>query len=441
MRTIRNFIFKTDFLLEHATAEGSETLENYQKVGGYEALKKALKMDDQAIRDEVKESGLRGRGGAGFPTGVKWGFVPLDLDKPKYLIINADESEPGTYKDRVIMELVPHMLVEGSIISARAIRSNVVYIYIRGEYFFQEESLQKAIDEAYEAGLLGKNILGSGYDCDMYIHKGAGAYICGEETALIESLEGKRGFPRLKPPFPAVVGAFGCPTIVNNVETIANVPHIINRGADWYKSIGTEKSTGTRLFGVSGHVNRPGIYELPLGYPLTDLLEKDCGGIRNGNALKAVIPGGSSVPILTAEEVNAGVNLDFESCAAAGTMLGSAGVIVLDETTCIVETAENVAHFYAHESCGQCTPCREGCWWMQGILHRIHEGKGKIEDLDLLQDICDNMMFRTICPLGDAAAMPIGSYIQKFREEFEYNILKGESPVKKDPSIKVPQHV
>lgn len=441
MRNIRNFIFKQEFLLEHATKEGSETLKSYEQNGGYKALRKALEMDDESIREEVKASGLRGRGGAGFPTGVKWGFVPQDIDKPKYLIINADESEPGTFKDRVILELLPHMMIEGSIIGARAIKSNTVYIYIRGEFFFQLESMQKAIDEAYEAGYLGKNILGSGFDCDMYIHKGAGAYICGEETALIESLEGKRGFPRLKPPFPAVVGAFGCPTIVNNVETIANVPHIINKGADWYAGIGTEKSSGTRIFGVSGHVNRPGIYELPMGYPLKDFIEKDCGGVRNGNKLKAVIPGGSSVPILTAAEVNAGIELDFESCAAAGTMLGSAGVIVLDETVCIVETAENVAHFYAHESCGQCTPCREGCWWMQGILHRIKEGNGRIEDLDLLLDICDNMAFKTICPLGDAAAMPISSYVKKFRQEFEHNILKGESPVKKDHSIKVPEHV
>jgi len=441
MRNSRNMIFKTGFLLEHAVEEGSETLESYKKHGGYSAIEKALKMKPEEVREEVKASGLRGRGGAGFATGVKWGFVPQDIDKPKYLIINADESEPGTFKDRCILELVPHMLVEGSIISAHAINSHHVYIYIRGEFFHQLDCMQKAIDEAYEAGYLGKNILGTGFDCEMTIHKGAGAYICGEETALIESLEGKRGFPRLKPPFPAVVGAFGCPTIVNNVETIANVPHIMSNGADWYKSIGTEKSPGTRIFGVSGHVKRPGLYELPLGYSLTELIEKDCGGLRDCRSLKAVIPGGSSVPILTAEEVNAGINLDFESCAAAGTMLGSAGVIVLDDSTCIVETAENVAHFYAHESCGQCTPCREGCWWMQGILHRIREGRGKIEDLGLLQDICDNMMFKTICPLGDAAAMPIGSYIQKFRDEFEHNILKGESPVTKDHSIKVPEHV
>lgn len=441
---MRHNLYRTDVLLEHAMEAGSETLAGYEKHGGYEALKKALKkMDPAAVAAEVKNSGLRGRGGAGFPTGVKWGFVPKDTGKPVYLCVNADESEPGTFKDRVIIELVPHMLVEGATIAAYAIGGcHTVYIYIRGEFFRQAEMLERAIAEAYAAGHLGKNIHGSGFDCDMYVHRGAGAYICGEETALIESLEGKRGFPRIKPPFPAVVGAFGCPTIVNNVETLANVPHIINRGGDWFKGIGTEKSTGTRLFGVSGHVKRPGIYEFPMGLPLLEMLEEHCGGVRSGHQLKALIPGGSSVPVLTAEEVRKGnITLDFESCAACGTMLGSGGIIVLDETVCMVDSGVNVAKFYAHESCGQCTPCREGTWWMAGILKRLEAGQGKSEDIDLLLDICDNMLFKTICPLGDAAAMPISSYVMKFRDEFEQHVKQGCCPVKKDKTIKVPEHV
>ena len=437
---MRQIVYKTDFLLEGALAEGSEKLEVYEREGGYKALEKALKrMSPEEVTAEVKESGLRGRGGAGFPTGMKWGFLARDTGKPVYLLVNADESEPGTFKDRSIIELKPHMLLEGSIISAYAIGAHVAYIYIRGEFVRQAEMLERAIAEARKKGYIGKNILGSGFDLEIYVHRGAGAYICGEETGLIESLEGKRGFPRLKPPYPAAIGVFGCPTIVNNVETLANVPHIINNGAGWFKGFGTEKSSGTRLFGVSGHVKRPGIYELPMGVPLQELLEEHCGGIRTGHQLKAVVPGGSSVPVLRADEIE-GVNLDFESCAEAGTMLGSGGMIVMDETVCMVDTSVNLARFYAHESCGQCTPCREGCWWMAGILSRLENGDGAMEDIDLLADICDNMLFRTICPLGDAAAMPIESYIKKFRDEFEAHVTEGCCPLKKDKSIKVPEN-
>ena len=437
---MRQIIHKTGVLLEGATVAGSETLESYERAGGYKALEKALKqMSPGEVTAEVKESGLRGRGGAGFPAGVKWGFLAKDTGKPVYLLVNADESEPGTFKDRSIIECAPHKLLEGTLISCYAIGAKVAYIYIRGEFVRQAEMLEKAIAEARAKGYIGKGILGSGFDCDIYVHRGAGAYICGEETGLIESLEGKRGFPRLKPPYPAAIGVFGCPTIVNNVETLANVPHIIERGAAWYKGIGTEKSTGTRIFGVSGHVKRPGIYELPMGIALNELIFEHCGGVRSGHQLKAVVPGGSSVPVLRADEID-GVRLDFESCAAAGTMLGSAGVIVSDETVCMVDTALNLARFYAHESCGQCTPCREGCWWMVGILNRLEHGGGAMEDIGLLADICDNMLFKTICPLGDAAAMPVDSYIKKFREEFEAHVTGGGCPIAKDKSIKVPEN-
>ena len=437
---MRHLIYETNFLLEHVKEEGSETIESYERHGGYTALRKALKdMTPAEVTAEVKESNLRGRGGAGFPAGVKWGFLSRDTGKPIYLCVNADESEPGTFKDRVFLELAPHMLLEGSIITSYAIDAHVAYIYIRGEFTRQAQMLEKAIADARKKDYIGKNILGSGFDLEIYVHRGAGAYICGEETGLIESLEGKRGFPRLKPPYPANIGVFDAPTIVNNVETLANVPHIINNGAEWYKGIGAEKSTGTRVFGVSGHVKRPGIYELPMGTPLRELIDTYCGGVRSGYALKAVVPGGSSVPVLRADEIDS-VNLDFESCAAAGTMLGSAGVIVMDDSVCMVDAGLNLAKFYAHESCGQCTPCREGCWWMAGILKRLEEGNGRVEDCDLLLDICDNMLFKTICPLGDAAAMPIESYVKKFRKEFEQHVTQGGCPIKKDKSIKVPEN-
>jgi NADH-quinone oxidoreductase subunit F len=351
---------------------------------------------------------------------MKWGFVPKNLGKPVYLCVNADESEPGTFKDRLIIEKDPHQLVEGSIISAYAIGCHLAFIYIRGEFIRPAEILEKAVRETHAKGYLGKNILGSGYDLDLVIHPGAGAYICGEETALLESLEGKRGHPRLKPPFPAVVGLYGCPTVINNVETLANVPHIINKGADWFAGIGVERNTGTRLFGVSGHVRRPGVYEFPMGIPLRELIFDHCGGMRDGRKLKAVVPGGSSVPVLKADQVD--VRLDFDSVARAGSMLGSAGVIVMDDSTCMVRAIHRITRFYAEESCGQCSQCREGTEWMYQVLSRIERGEGKPGELEILLDICNNMKARCICPLADAAAMPVESYIQNFYDEFDAHI-------------------
>jgi NADH-quinone oxidoreductase subunit F len=393
----------------------------YESLGGYAGLAKTLReyKPDEVI-EIVKKSGLRGRGGAGFPTGMKWGFVPKQSGKPVYLCINADESEPGTFKDRLIIEKDPHQLLEGTIISAYAIGCHLAFIYIRGEFVYGSKVLNQAAVEAYEKGYLGKNILGSGFDLDLIVHRGAGAYICGEETALLESLEGKRGHPRLKPPFPAVVGIYGSPTVINNVETIANVSHIINNGAEWYAAIGVERNAGTRLFGVSGHVKRRGVYELPMGTPLRELIYEHCGGMQNGRKLKAIVPGGSSVQVLTADQV--GVPLDFDSVAKAGSMLGSAGVIVMDDSTCMVKAALRISKFYAEESCGQCTQCREGTEWMHRILTRLENGQGKRGDLELMLDICANMKGSTICPLSDAAAMPIESYIQKFYDEFAAHI-------------------
>lgn len=389
----------------------------YEKNGGYKTIDKLFSMKPEAVVEEVKNSGLRGRGGAGFPAGVKWSFLPKDSDKPRYLCVNADESEPGTFKDRYLMELDPHQLIEGIIATCYAIGSHVCYIYIRGEFDLPYRRLEEAVAEAYQKGYLGKNIFGKNYDLDVYVHQGAGAYICGEETALLESLEGKRGNPRIKPPFPAVVGAFGCPTVINNVETIAAVPFIIQNGAGAYRKWGTEKSPGTKLFSVSGHVNKPGCYEVPLGYPLKDFLEKECGGISGTGRLKAVIPGGSSVPVLTAEEA-LDVNLDYESLAEKGTMLGSGGVIVMDDSVDMVWALKNLAQFYAHESCGQCTPCREGTGWIHKILKRAYQEGATDNDLALLEEISNNMMGRTICVLADALAMPVLSYIKKFPEEF-----------------------
>ena len=393
----------------------------YESLGGYRALARALReYKPDEVTDMVKRSGLRGRGGAGFPTGAKWGFVPKGTGKPVYLCVNADESEPGTFKDRLIIEKDPHQLIEGTIISAYAIGCHQAFIYIRGEFAHGAQVLNKAIAEAYERGYLGKNILGSGFDLELIVHRGAGAYICGEETALLDSLEGKRGHPRLKPPFPAVVGLYGSPTVINNVETLANVSHIINNGPEWYASIGVERNAGTRLFGVSGHVMKRGVYELPMGTPMRELIFEHCGGMRNGRKLKAIVPGGSSVPVLTADQVD--VRLDFDSIAKAGSMLGSAGVIVMDDSTCMVKAALRISKFYAEESCGQCTQCREGTEWIYRILTRLEDGRGKGGDLELLLDICANMKGRTICPLSDAAAMPIESYIQKFYDEFAAHI-------------------
>jgi len=411
----------TKILTKNMHVENLQQIETYESLGGYTGLAKALREYQPAeITDIVKRSGLRGRGGAGFPTGVKWGFVPKDTGKPVYLCVNADESEPGTFKDRLIIEKDPHQLIEGAIISAYALDCHQAFIYIRGEFVYGSEVLNKAIAEAYEKGYLGKNILGSGFDLDLMVHRGAGAYICGEETALLESIEGRRGHPRLKPPFPAVVGLYGAPTVINNVETLANVSHIINNGAEWYASIGVEKNAGTRLFGVSGHVKKRGVYELPMGASMRELLFDHCGGMRNGRELKAIVPGGSSVPVMTADQVD--VKLDFDSIAEAGSMLGSAGVIVMDDSTCMVKAALRISQFYAEESCGQCTQCREGTEWLHRILTRLENGRGKKGELELMLDICDNMKGKTICPLSDAAAMPIESYIQKFYDEFDAHI-------------------
>ncbi len=400
---------------------GLQDIGTAESLGAYRALGKALREYKPAdIIEIVKKSGLRGRGGAGFPTGMKWGFVPKNIGKPIYLCVNADESEPGTFKDRLIIEKDPHQLLEGAIISAFALDCHQAFLYIRGEFSYGAGVLDKAVRQAYERGFLGKNILGSGFDLDLTVHRGAGAYICGEETALLESLEGKRGHPRLKPPFPAVVGLYGSPTVINNVETIANVPHIINNGPEWYASIGVDKNAGTRLFGVSGHVKNRGVYELPMGTPLSELIFDHCGGMRNGRKLKAIVPGGSSVPVLTADQID--VRLDFDSIAKAGSMLGSAGVIVMDDSTCMVKAARRIARFYAEESCGQCTQCREGTEWLYQILTRIENGRGRRGELELMLDICSAMKGRTICPLSDAAAMPIESYILKFHDEFAAHI-------------------
>ncbi|HEY3154424.1 MAG TPA: NADH-quinone oxidoreductase subunit NuoF, partial [Candidatus Binatia bacterium] len=359
--------------------------------------------------------------GAGFPTGMKWSFVPKDSPKPKYLVCNADESEPGTFKDRLLIEKDPHATVEGTLIAAYAIQSHTAFIYIRGELAFGASRLDQAVDEAIQAGYIGKNIFGSGYDLDVIVHRGAGAYICGEETALLSSLEGGRGWPKVKPPFPATHGLFGCPTVVNNVETLAALPWIIEHGAAAYAAMGTEKSKGTKLFSVSGHIAKPGVYEVEMGYPFKKFLDEDCGGVANGRKLKGVIPGGGSMPVLRPEEIEK-VNLDYESVQAAGSLLGSGGVIVMDDSTCMVGAAWNLARFFAHESCGQCSPCREGCHWMEKIFHRIEQGAGEKGDLDLILNVSGNIMGNTICPFGDAAAMPAAAFIKKYRDEFEAHI-------------------
>ena len=405
-------------------------LEAYVSDGGYVAARKALtSMTPAEVIDEVTRAKLRGLGGAGFPAGRKWSFVPKETAKPKYLVVNADEGEPGTFKDRYIMERDPHALLEGMIISAYAIGSHKAYVYIRGEYFRSAKRLQRAIDEACSHGWLGKNIQGTGFDLDVVIHRGAGAYICGEETALLTSLEGGKGFPRLKPPFPAISGLFASPTIVNNVETLACVPFILRHGAERFAEIGTENQGGTRLFCVSGHVVRPGVYEAPVSVTLRELIES-AGGVRAGNKLKAVIPGGISAKILTADEID--VAMDFDSLMAAGSMAGSGGVIVMDETTCMVQALESAARFFADESCGQCSPCREGTGWVHRILRRIVEGRGSVRDLDELLAIAGDMEGNTICVFADAAAWPVQSYIQKFRHEFEEYIRTGRSAEQKE---------
>jgi len=386
--------------------------------GAYQQWKRALsrKIPPEKIAEEVKNARLRGQGGAGFPAGVKWGFVPKDSPKPKYLCVNADEGEPGTFKDRAILEKDPHLLLEGIALTCYAVGIHMAFIYMRGEFHGPRRIVEKAIQDAKAEGLLGENILGSGFDLDVIVHMGAGAYICGEETALLESLEGKKGWPRLKPPFPAVVGAFKCPTVINNVETLSGVPHIIRMGGEEFRKLGTEKDGGTKLFAVSGHVEKPGVYEMTMGSSLKELIYGVCGGIKGGKKLKAVIPGGSSAPVLTPDEID--VPLEFEALAAIGSMLGSGAVIVLDETVSIPKVFMVTARFYAHESCGQCTPCREGCTWIYKISNKILAGLGRPADLDLMLDLADNMNGKTICPLGAAMALPTMAFIRKFRHEF-----------------------
>ena len=391
-------------------------IDEYLKQGGYQAVQKALQMKPDEILEEVKKANLRGRGGAGFPAGVKWGFVPK-VDKPKYLCVNADEGEPGTFKDRYIISHNPHLLLEGIIITSYCVGIHSAYIYIRGEYEAVALRLEGAIAEAHEKGFLGKNILKSGFDLDVVVHRGAGAYICGEETALLESLEGKRGNPRLKPPFPASVGLFNCPTVINNVETVSNIPLVILNGADWFVGKGLPKDGGTRIFGVSGMVEKPGIYELPLGTSLKDIIFKHAGGMKKGKKLKAVIPGGMSAPVLKADEVD--IKMDFDSLVEAGSMLGSAAVIVIDTGTSMLDVLKTVTKFYAHESCGQCTPCRIGTSWINKIVKRMAEGKGSKKDIDNILRLASNILGKTLCPLGDAAAMPILSIAKKFRKELE----------------------
>ena len=416
-------------LTKHARVANGHTLDFYTREGGYQALKKALAMPPDAVIEAVKSSGLRGRGGAGFPTGLKWQFVDKKSPKPKYICCNADESEPGTFKDHVLMERNPHLLFEGCLIGCHAIGAKVAYIYIRGEFYHVQRVLEAELDKARAAGFLGKNIMGTGFDCEIHVHRGAGAYEAGEETALIESLEGKRAQPRLKPPFPAVEGLWGCPTAVNNVETLCNVPLIIEHGAEWFAKIGPEKNGGPKLYCISGHVARPGTYEASMDVTLRELIydPKFAGGIRGGHQLKAVIPGGSSVPFLLPDQLD--IPASFDGVAKAGSLLGSAGIIVMDETTCMVWAAENLLYFYKHESCGKCTPCREGGDWLHKLLGKIERGDGEMRDLDLLLSIGNNILGKTLCAFGDAAATPVLSTVKTFRAEYEAHIREGRCTV------------
>jgi len=399
----------------------------YLRVGGYQGLKKALKeLNPEEVIEIVKKSGLRGRGGAGFPTGLKWSFIPKDPSLNKYLCCNADESEPGTFKDRQLIEQDPHQMIEGMVIASYAIGAKKAFIYLRGEFDYSAKVLSRSLREAYEHGLLGKDILGTGFELDIILFRGAGAYICGEETALLESLEGKRGLPRFKPPFPATHGLYQKPTVVNNVETLANLPYIILRGPEWYSSMGTSKSTGTRIFSVSGHVKKPGNYEVPLGIPMRELIYDFAGGVRDDRKIKAIIPGGASANFLTDEYLDVG--LDFESIAEAGSMLGSGGVTVMDETVCMVGAALNLMGFFSHETCGKCTPCREGTPWLYKVLSRIEHGMGHMRDLDLLVSLCGNIAGKTICAFGDAAVAPILSTLKHFRSEYETHIQSKSCP-------------
>ena len=415
----------TPVLTDNWGSDRSWTLAAYEAQGGYNGLRKALAKTPGEVVDAVKASNLRGRGGAGFPTGMKWGFIPQDNPNPKYLVVNADESEPGTCKDIPLMMATPHTLVEGVIVSSYAIRAHTAFIYVRGEVLHVVRRLQRAVQEAYLAGHLGKDIHGSGYDLDLIVHAGAGAYICGEETALLEGLEGRRGQPRLRPPFPAVAGLYASPTVINNVESIASVPAILTHGAAWFASMGTEKSQGHGIFSLSGHVTRPGQYEAPLGITLRELLDL-AGGMREGHELKFWTPGGSSTPLLTPEHLD--VPLDFESVGAAGSMLGTRALQLFDETTCVVRAVLRWTEFYKHESCGKCTPCREGTWWLAQTLARLEKGEGSEGDLDVLLDQCDNILGRAFCALGDGATSPISSSIQYFRDEYLAHLTHGACP-------------
>ena len=418
-------------LTSHVNEPDSFTLDFYQKnQRGYEGLRKALTMKPNDIIEQVKASGLRGRGGAGFPTGMKWQFVLKDTPKPKYICCNADESEPGTFKDHVLMERNPHLLIEGCAIACYAIGAKVAYIYIRGEFFHVQQILEAEIENAYKAGYLGKNVLGSGFDCEVYIHRGAGAYEAGEETALIESLEGKRAQPRIKPPFPAVEGLYNCPTAVNNVETLCNVPLIVLNGADWFARLGPEKNGGPKLYCISGHVSKPGVYEASMNTTLRELIYDYAGGIRGDRKLKAIIPGGSSVPLLLPEQLDTPAS--FDAIQKAGSLLGSAGLIVLDDTVCMVWLAMNLLHFYRHESCGKCTPCREGGNWLYQLLQRVESGKGQAKDIDLLFGVANNILGKTLCAFGDAAATPVLTTLKLFRHEFEAHVREGRCTLPSD---------
>src|SRR5215813_13614272 len=408
---------------------GATNLDRYLELDGYKATQKALTMEPEAIINEVKTSNLRGRGGAGFPTGLKWSFVPKQSPKPKYVLCNGDESEPGTCKDRLIAEHDPHSIIEGVMIAALAIGSKTGYIYLRGEYRYLVVIMEKAVADAYARAFIGKNIFGSGRDLDVHVHSGAGAYEVGEESALMESLEGKRGVPRIKPPFPAVVGLWGCPTVINNVETLASVPHIILGGGQWFADLGTPKNGGPRLFCLAGNLNKPGVYELPMGYNLKKMIYDVGGGIPNGRNLKGVVPGGSSTPILTANEID--IAMDFDTVAKAGSMLGSGGVVVLDDAQCIVKFALRTMKFYQHESCGWCIPCREGTDWLEKTLHRFHSGGGVAKDIDNMYYLSENMLGKTFCALGDAAAMPTMAFVKKFRKEFEDHLNGKPCPFEK----------
>lgn len=410
-----------------------DKMDVYLASGGYSALKKCLSgMKPDEVIEEVTKSGLRGRGGAAFSTGLKWSFMPKGTEKPKFLCCNGDESEPGSFKDREIFEKNPHQFIEGALIAAYAIGAGAVYVYIRGEYWKWIKIIERCISEAYAKGFIGKNILGSGFSTEMYVHRGAGAYICGEESSLMNSIEGKRAYPRVKPPFPAQVGVWGYPTTVNNIETLANVPEIINKGGDWFSKIGEPKHPGTLLFGVSGHVNKPGVYELPSGTPLMTIINDHCGGMLNDKDIKMIIPGGSSMPPLTKEE-SLTMNMDAESLKAVGSAIGTAGIIVMDEDTDVVDVLKRITKFYYHESCGQCTPCREGCGWMLKVLQRIMDGKGRKSDLDLLISVAENIEGNTVCALGDAAAWPVKWTVRKFRKDFEAKLREAE-PALENPN-------